>query len=133
MKSSYMWTLLLRLAGKAGIEKRVHADGLRHTLAKELMMEGLPVPVIQRQLGHVSLANSEKYLAHIASVDIIKVGQDREPLRGSPLTVAICFFVMLYDDGHDSRRKESSKRIDNAPKQIDDCRQIRGADQRSRH
>lgn len=56
LHQSYVRTLLPRLAAKAGIEKRVHPHGLRHTLAYELMMEGVPVPIIQRQLGHASLA-----------------------------------------------------------------------------
>jgi site-specific recombinase XerD len=56
MKASHLKELLPRLARQADIQKRVHAHGLRHTHAYELMMEGVEIPVIQRQLGHVSLA-----------------------------------------------------------------------------
>jgi integrase len=38
---------MLRLARRAGIEKRVHAHGFRHTHAAELAMEGKPVNLIQ--------------------------------------------------------------------------------------
>ncbi len=47
LKPSYVRTLLSRLAAKAGIDKRVHPHGLRHTHAYELMMEGVPIPIIQ--------------------------------------------------------------------------------------
>jgi integrase len=30
------------------------------------MMEGVPMAIIQQQLGHVSLATTNTYLAHIA-------------------------------------------------------------------
>ena len=46
LKPSYVRTLLPRLADKVGAGKRVHPHGLRHTLAYELMMEGVPVPII---------------------------------------------------------------------------------------
>jgi len=77
LKPSYVRTALPRLAAKAGIEKRVHAHALRHTLAFELMMEGVPVPIIQRQLGHASLATTQRYLDHIAPKDVIEVMQGR--------------------------------------------------------
>jgi site-specific recombinase XerD len=43
VKSAYVRTLLPRLACKAGIAKRVHAHGLRHTHAFELATEGTPL------------------------------------------------------------------------------------------
>ena len=36
------------------------------------MMEGVPMPIIQRQLGHVSLATTDRYLAHIAPKQVIE-------------------------------------------------------------
>jgi site-specific recombinase XerD len=75
---SYVRTLLPRLADKAGVEKRVHPHGLRHTHAYELMMEGVPVPIIQQQLGHTSLATTDRYLRHIAPADVIDAMQQRE-------------------------------------------------------
>ena len=75
---SYVRTLLPRLAGKVGIARRVHPHGLRHTHAYELMWEGLPVPLIQRQLGHANLATTARYLDHIAPADVIAAMQERE-------------------------------------------------------
>jgi site-specific recombinase XerD len=62
MKTSYLKALLPKVARQAGIGKRVHPHGLRHTHAYELMMEGVEMPIIQRQLGHVSLATTAVYL-----------------------------------------------------------------------
>lgn len=78
LKPSYVRTLLHRLAEKAGIEKRVHPHGLRHSMAYELMMEGVPMPVIQRQLGHSSLATTDRYLSHLAPKDVVEAMQGRE-------------------------------------------------------
>lgn len=64
--------MLLRLARRTGIEKRVHPHGLRHTMAYELLMEGVPIPVIQRQLGHASLQTTDIYLSHIAPKEVIE-------------------------------------------------------------
>jgi len=72
MNPSTVRALLPRLARDAGIAKRVHAHGLRHTHAYELMMEGLPMGIIQRQLGHLSLATTDTYLAHIAPKEVIE-------------------------------------------------------------
>lgn len=77
MKASYLKELLPKLAREAGIEKRVHPHGLRHTHAYELMMEGVEIPVIQRQLGHVSLATTSIYLNHIAPKQVIETMRKR--------------------------------------------------------
>jgi site-specific recombinase XerD len=59
-------------ANKAGIEKRVHPHGLRHTHAYELANEGTPLHLIQAQLGHNSLATTDRYVRHIAPVALVK-------------------------------------------------------------
>jgi len=61
---------LARLAEKAGWTKRVHPHGFRHTFAVNLARNGMPVPFIQRQLGHESLATTGIYLAEISTDDI---------------------------------------------------------------
>ena len=57
---------------------RVHPHGFRHAHAYELMLEGIPMPIIQQQLGHVSLATTDKYLSHIASKQVIETMGQRE-------------------------------------------------------
>jgi|SRR5262245_11840365 len=69
--SAYVRALMPRLARRAAIEKRVHAHGLRHTHAAEPALEGHPMNLIQAQLGHVSLATTSRYLAHIAPTQLI--------------------------------------------------------------
>ncbi len=71
-------TVLKQLGVKAGIHKRVHAHGFRHTHAYELMMEKIPMPIIQRQLGHLSLATTDRYLNHIAPIQVIEEIRARE-------------------------------------------------------
>lgn len=71
LRSSYVRALLPRLARKAGVAKRVHAHGFRHTHAAELAMEGFSMPLIQSQLGHSSLATTSRYLAHIQPQELI--------------------------------------------------------------
>lgn len=78
LKGSYVRTLFSRLSDKVGIEKRVHRHGLRHTMAYELMMDGVPVPIIQQQLGHASLATTDRYPRHIAPRDVVLKMQARE-------------------------------------------------------
>lgn len=70
--NDYVRHLFKRLARKAGIEKRVHPHGLRHTHAVELRREGVDIKVISTQLGHSSVATTARYLDHIAPEDVAK-------------------------------------------------------------
>jgi site-specific recombinase XerD len=78
LHASYVRTLLHRLGDKAGIEKRVHPHGLRHSMSFELMMEGVPVPIIQQQLGHASLSTTQRYLDHLAPRELVETMQRRK-------------------------------------------------------
>jgi site-specific recombinase XerD len=75
--AAYWRDAIKRLGRKAGIEKRVHSHGLRHTHAVELMREGVRLPVIQRQLGHSSLGVTERYLNHLHPGEVIEAMQER--------------------------------------------------------
>jgi site-specific recombinase XerD len=78
VSDAYVRSLLPRLARKAGVEKRVHAHGLRHTHAAELAREGIPMNVIQAQLGHSSLATTDRYIRHIEPQEVIETMQARK-------------------------------------------------------
>ena len=78
LSTAYVRALLPRLARKAGIEKRVHAHGLRHTHAAELAREGVRMNVIQAQLGHSSLATTDRYIRHIEPQEVIEAMRARE-------------------------------------------------------
>lgn len=67
----YVRNLLVRLAHKAGIMKRVHPHGLRHTHATELLEEGASVGIISKQLGHGSIATTARYLDHISPKAVV--------------------------------------------------------------
>lgn len=76
--SSYIRQLLPRLATKAGIDKRVHAHGLRHTLAAEMAQEGVAMHVLQAVLGHTSLRTTSRYVDHLLPTEVIAAMQDRD-------------------------------------------------------
>jgi site-specific recombinase XerD len=72
MNPRYVRALVARLAVKAGISHRVHPHGLRHTHAVELAREGMPVPLISRQLGHSNVATTDIYLAGLYPSEVIE-------------------------------------------------------------
>ena len=67
ISDQYVRNLLHRLGGRAGIDKRVHPHGLRHTFAWELEQAGVPVTVISALLGHSSIAVTARYLNHLSN------------------------------------------------------------------
>jgi len=77
MASSYVRVFLPRIARRAGILRRVHAHGLRHTHAAELRGEGVDIGLISKQLGHRSIATTARYLDHIAPWDVVRAMRDR--------------------------------------------------------
>ncbi len=77
VSAPYVRMMLVRMARRAGIEKRVHPHGLRHTFAAELAAEGAPLNVIQQALGHSSAATTSRYLDHIAPQQVIATMQGR--------------------------------------------------------
>ncbi|MDE0459183.1 MAG: site-specific integrase, partial [Chromatiales bacterium] len=61
-------TLWYRIRREAGIENcRLH--DLRHTMASHAVMNGVPVPVVSRLLGHSNVQMTLRY-AHLADRDI---------------------------------------------------------------
>ena len=75
--SAYVRNLMKRLAAKVGIEKRVHPHGLRHTHAYELANEGTPIHIIQQQLGHSSLATTDRYIRHLNPQQVVEAMRGR--------------------------------------------------------
>jgi len=71
-------TLFTELGLAAGIEKRVHPHGLRHTHAAELRAEGVDIGMISKQLGHRSIATTATYLDHIAPFAVVEAMRGRE-------------------------------------------------------
>lgn len=75
--AAYWREAIKKLGVRAGIEKRVHSHGLRHTHAVELMREGVPLLIISRQLGHSSLAITQQYLDHLEPGEVVATMQAR--------------------------------------------------------
>jgi integrase/recombinase XerD len=71
LSADYVRGLLRRLSAKAGISKRVHPHGLRHTFAVELEQAGTPVTVISKLLGHSSVAVTARYLDHLTNAGAV--------------------------------------------------------------
>jgi integrase len=63
---------LRRTAGAAGVRRRFAPHQLRHAHAVEMAREGVPLIVIQRQLGHSNLGITSVYLQGIDSGEIIE-------------------------------------------------------------
>lgn len=77
LTTAYIRRLLPILGRAAGIAKRVHAHGLRHTHAAQLRAEGVDIGIISRQLGHRSILTTIRYLDHINSVAVVEAMRGR--------------------------------------------------------
>lgn len=77
MHSSVVREAFKDLAVKAGIDKRVHPHGFRHTHASELAREGVGINIIQRQLGHSDLATTARYIDHLAPWEVVDAIRNR--------------------------------------------------------
>jgi site-specific recombinase XerD len=62
---------LRRTATAAGVRRRFAPHQLRHAHAVEMAHEGVPLTVIQRQLGHSNLGITSIYLQGIDNAEII--------------------------------------------------------------
>ena len=71
VSDDYVRGMLHRLAGRAGIEQRVHPHALRHSFAAELEARGVPVSVISKLLGHSSIAVTARYLDHLTNAQAV--------------------------------------------------------------
>lgn len=74
--------MLRRHAKRAGLSKRVHPHGMRHTFATALADEGQPLRVIQQALGHTWPSTTAAYIAELAGADVIDAVASRDPFSG---------------------------------------------------
>jgi site-specific recombinase XerD len=70
-------TQLRRLALAAGVRRRFAPHQLRHAHAVEMAREGVPLNVIQRQLGHADLGVTSVYLQGIDNTEVISTVRSR--------------------------------------------------------
>jgi site-specific recombinase XerD len=64
-------------ATAAGVRRRFAPHQLRHAHAVEMSREGVPLLVIQRQLGHADLGITSAYLRGIDNTEIIQAVHER--------------------------------------------------------
>lgn len=79
---AYVRTLLRTLRVRARVPHRVAPHQLRHSHAVELAREGIPVPLISRQLGHSNVATTATYLSGINPQEVIDVIAVRPAPKG---------------------------------------------------
>ena len=78
MDQSYVRHMLPRLARKAGVERRVHAHGLRHAFAVDMVRSGAPLYVVRDALGHSSVATTQIYLSRVGAHEAVDAMRSRE-------------------------------------------------------
>lgn len=76
------------LAAQAGVGRRFAPHQLRHAHAVEMAREGVPLNVIQRQLGHANLGVTSVYLQGIDTAGIVETVRAR---RGPVIPAAAAF------------------------------------------
>ncbi len=82
---SYVRHLLPRLARRAGIERRVHAHGLRHAFAVDMVRSGAPLYVVRDALGHASVATTQVYLSRVGAHEAVEAMRNRSWTEPPPL------------------------------------------------
>jgi len=80
---------LRRTALEAGVRRRFAPHQLRHAHAVELAREGVPLIVIQRQLGHSNLGITSIYLQGIDNAEIIETVHARRQPMSQHITNAL--------------------------------------------
>ncbi len=81
---------LHHVALEAGVRRRFAPHQLRHAHAVELLREGIPLPLIRRQLGHSHLSTTGTYLQSISAEEIIStVHARRAPMMNASAGLAL--------------------------------------------
>lgn len=78
-------TALRRAAVTSGVRRRIHPHAFRHQHACELAREGVPIHLIQRQLGHANPGITAIYLTSISGVEVL----DALSARRAPMVPAM--------------------------------------------
>ncbi len=85
--SNHFRALLQRCIRKGQINELQHEEKLvlysnRHTRITELVSQGLPLPVVQHEAGHVRLNTTQKYI-HLANQDVANMIRQAADTKGS--------------------------------------------------
>jgi site-specific recombinase XerD len=80
---------LNRAAIRAGIDKRVHPHGMRHSFAFDWVQEARPLNHLQKALGHRYLSTTAHYADHLNPRDVLESMRDRDWENAPPAGVDI--------------------------------------------
>jgi site-specific recombinase XerD len=78
MHSAYARNMVKDAAARAGIEKRAHPHGLRHTNASDLADEGVDLRLISRHLGHSTVGVTAPYIDHLNPRQVVEAIRARQ-------------------------------------------------------
>jgi site-specific recombinase XerD len=80
MKPQFIRTRLCRVASDAGLTRRITPHMLRHTAATLLIESGVDIRIVQRLLGHSSIATTEIY-THVSD-EALRITLERANVLG---------------------------------------------------
>lgn len=75
-----IFTIVRRLAEKAGIPKKISPHTFRHSFATHLLENGANLRAIQQMLGHESITTTEVYM-HVDSKHLREAMEKFHPRR----------------------------------------------------
>ncbi len=75
-----IFTIVKRLAEKAGIQKKISPHTFRHSFATHLLENGADLRAIQQMLGHESITTTEVYM-HVDRKHLREVMEQFHPRR----------------------------------------------------
>ena len=106
-----------RVAVAAGVRRRIPPHQLRHAHAVEMAREGVPLNVIQRQLGHANLDITSIYLEGIDNSEIINtVYAHPAPMLPASAGLRLIVVVQTGSAGRAGRRsRQPSSNDDRDP------------------
>jgi integrase/recombinase XerD len=80
LSRAMIFTIVRRLAEKAGIQKKISPHTFRHSFATHLLENGADLRAIQQMLGHESITTTEVYM-HVDSTHLRQVMEEFHPRR----------------------------------------------------
>lgn len=80
LSRAMIFTIVRRLAEKAGIQKKISPHTFRHSFATHLLENGADLRAIQQMLGHESITTTEVYM-HVDSKHLRQVMEEFHPRR----------------------------------------------------
>jgi len=80
LSRAMIFTIVRRLAEKAGIQKKISPHTFRHSFATHLLENGADLRAIQQMLGHESITTTEVYM-HVDNKHLRQVMEEFHPRR----------------------------------------------------